>query len=115
VASGADGLAGLSDVSGGGGAVAQPAKRLKTINGIEYRFIFCRGDRFSYWYEQAANNGNQWGMVNLGYMYLHGRGVEQNDKMAIQWYQKAKDAGNGPAKKVAEEALGRLQQPSSSK
>jgi TPR repeat protein len=54
-------------------------------------------------------------MVNLGYMYLHGRGVEQNDKMAIQWYQKAKDAGNGPAKKVAEEALGRLQQPSSPK
>jgi hypothetical protein len=46
VASGADGLAGLSAVSGGGGAVAQPAKRLKTINGIEYRFIFCRGERF---------------------------------------------------------------------
>jgi hypothetical protein len=45
VASGADGLAGLSAVIGGGGAVAQPAKR-KAINGIEYRFIICLGDRF---------------------------------------------------------------------
>src|SRR6266481_2884077 len=45
VASGADGLAGSSAVSGGGGAVAQPAKRLKATNS-EYRFIFCRGDRF---------------------------------------------------------------------
>jgi hypothetical protein len=46
VASGADGLAGLSAVSGGGGAVAQPAKRPKATNSIEYRFIICRGDRF---------------------------------------------------------------------
>jgi hypothetical protein len=45
VASGADGLAGLSAVSGGGGAVAQPAKR-RAMNGIEYRFIICLGDRF---------------------------------------------------------------------
>src|SRR6202049_798710 len=46
VASGADGFAGLSAVSGGGGAVAQPAKRPKATNSIEYRFIICRGDRF---------------------------------------------------------------------
>ena len=42
VASGADGLAGLSAVSGGGGAVAQPVRRPKAINRIEYRFIICR-------------------------------------------------------------------------
>ncbi len=45
MASGADGLAGLSAVSGGGGAVAQPAKR-KATNVIEYRFIICLDDRF---------------------------------------------------------------------
>src|SRR3984893_5165744 len=46
VASGANGLAGLSAVSGGGGAVAQPAKSPTATNSIEYRFIMCRDDRF---------------------------------------------------------------------
>jgi hypothetical protein len=46
VASGADGLAGLSAVNGGDVAVAQPAKRAKATSSIEYRFIICRGDRF---------------------------------------------------------------------
>src|SRR5271166_304805 len=45
-ASGADGFAGSSAVSGGGGAVAQPARRPKATKGMEYRFIICRGDRF---------------------------------------------------------------------
>src|SRR5271166_1126193 len=44
-ASGADGFAGSSAVSGGGGAVAQPARSPKATRGMEYRFIICRGDR----------------------------------------------------------------------
>src|SRR5271166_1975162 len=44
--SGADGFAGSSAVSGGGGAVAQPARRPKATRGMAYRFIICRGDRF---------------------------------------------------------------------
>jgi hypothetical protein len=45
-ASGDDGFAGLSALSGGGGVVAQPTRRPKAINGMEYRFIFCPCDRF---------------------------------------------------------------------
>ena len=37
MASGAEGLAGLSVLSGGGGAAAQLAKRPKAINGIDDR------------------------------------------------------------------------------
>ena len=46
MASGAVGLAGLSALSGGGGAVTQPARRPKATNGREYRFMICRGARF---------------------------------------------------------------------
>ena len=46
MASDADGLAGLSAVSGGGGAIAQPARRPKATNGREYRFMIFRGDPF---------------------------------------------------------------------
>ena len=46
VASRADGFAGLSALSGGGGAAAQPARRPKAINAVEYRFMICPYDRF---------------------------------------------------------------------
>jgi hypothetical protein len=49
VVSGAEAFAGSSPVSGGGGAVAQPARRPKASNGTEYRFILCPGDRFRSW------------------------------------------------------------------
>ena len=44
MASGAEGLAGLSAPSGGAGAVAQPAKTPAAINVIERRFIIRFGD-----------------------------------------------------------------------
>lgn len=44
--SGADGLAGSSAVSGGGGAVVQPINRPKAISVMEYRFIADRFNRF---------------------------------------------------------------------
>ena len=46
MASGADGLAGSSAVSGGGGAVLHPARTPKAIKGIEHRFIIRCGDDF---------------------------------------------------------------------
>ena len=46
MASAAEGLAGLSALSGAGGAAAQLANRPKAINGTKDRFIICRGDRF---------------------------------------------------------------------
>ena len=34
---------------------------------------------------------------NLGWMYDHGRGVEQNDAEAVKWYRKAAKQGNADA------------------
>jgi TPR repeat protein len=34
---------------------------------------------------------------NLGVMFDHGLGVEENDKMAVAWYRKAADKGNAQA------------------
>jgi hypothetical protein len=39
MASGAEGLAGLSAARGGGGAVAHPARSPTAIKGIEHRFM----------------------------------------------------------------------------
>ena len=46
VASAAVGLVGLSAVSGGGGVVAQPARKLKATSTKEYRFIVRCADGF---------------------------------------------------------------------
>jgi hypothetical protein len=43
MASGADGLAGLSAASGGGGAVVHPARMPTAIKGIEHRFMIRFG------------------------------------------------------------------------
>ena len=46
MASGADGLAGLSAARGGGGATAHPARSPTAIKGIEDRFMIRCGDEF---------------------------------------------------------------------
>ena len=46
------------------------------------------------WYQLSAENNDQWGQYNLGYMYENGQGVQQNHKMALKWYKLAADQGN---------------------
>ena len=40
-----------------------------------------------------AEKGDMYGQFNLGLMYALGRGVSQNDKMAVKWYTKAAEQG----------------------
>ena len=45
------------------------------------------------YYQMAANQGQPYGMFNLGLYYLNGIGVEANFPMADEWIRKAADAG----------------------
>ena len=42
----------------------------------------------------AADRGNSNAMVDLGFMYVNGQGVEKNDIEAVKWYRKAAEKGN---------------------
>ena len=46
-------------------------------------------------YRLAAEQGHGHGQTNLGWMYEHGRGVEQNDTEAVRWYRLAAEQGHG--------------------
>lgn len=41
------------------------------------------------YYKANAENGDTDSMLDLGAMYLEGRGVEKNEKEAVMWYEKA--------------------------
>jgi TPR repeat protein len=57
----------------------------------------------------AADQGDADGQYNLGTLYEEGRGVEQDERMAIYWYQKAAAQGQADAK-AAVDKLERLAQ-----
>jgi len=44
-------------------------------------------------YKKAAEAGYAPAQHNLGYMYQHGEGVEENDVEAVKWYRKAVEQG----------------------
>ena len=44
-----------------------------------------------------ANAGNVDAMLNLGFMYDHGKGVIQDFKEAVKWYRKAAELGHAKA------------------
>ncbi|WP_444216008.1 tetratricopeptide repeat protein [Dialister hominis] len=45
------------------------------------------------WFLKAAKQGLASAQYDLGLMYEFGRGVEQSDEKAREWYQKAADQG----------------------
>ncbi len=49
------------------------------------------------WYTKAAEQGYAAAQHNLGVMYAHGKGVPENDKIAVKWYTKAAEQGHGNA------------------
>jgi TPR repeat protein len=43
------------------------------------------------WYRRSANKGNAAAMNNMGNMYLHGLGTEQDLTQAARWFKSAAD------------------------
>src|SRR5947199_34472 len=50
-----------------------------------------------YWFQKAAENGNNNAMNSLGIHYENGEGTEKNLKKAFYWFQKAAENGNNNA------------------
>ena len=50
-------------------------------------------------YRKAAEDGDTYGMINLGQMYEHGWcGLPKDEAQAVNWYRKAADEGDEDAK-----------------
>ena len=49
------------------------------------------------WWEKVAEKEDAYAQYNVGLRYEIGKGVEQSDSMAIQWYTKAADQGHAAA------------------
>ena len=43
----------------------------------------------AYWFEQAANQGDEKCQYELGLCYLYGKGVEENIRKAAEWLSKS--------------------------
>ncbi len=46
------------------------------------------------WYLRAAENGNAEAQSNIGWMYIHGKGVNRDHEEGIKWYRKAVKNGS---------------------
>ena len=47
------------------------------------------------WYRKAAEQGNLEAQYHLGFCYLNGRGVENDDLVGLHWINKAAKQGDG--------------------
>ncbi|ASK79105.1 hypothetical protein CF386_08525 [Paraphotobacterium marinum] len=47
----------------------------------------------AFWFEKAAQQGDELAQFNLGWMYQKGQGVKQNNFKSYQWYLKAATKG----------------------
>lgn len=63
----------------------------------------------AYWYLKAAMQGDEYAQYALGFMYLYGQGVAQNNIEAKKWLGKAAAQGNKDAKKELAELNGSLE------
>eukprot|EP01103_Thecamoeba_quadrilineata_P002272 TRINITY_DN12256_c0_g1_i1.p1 TRINITY_DN12256_c0_g1~~TRINITY_DN12256_c0_g1_i1.p1 ORF type:complete len:862 (-),score=184.65 TRINITY_DN12256_c0_g1_i1:51-2636(-) len=50
-----------------------------------------------FWYRKAAEQGYATGQCHLAFMYLNGRGVDEDYKAAFDWYRKAADQDHSDA------------------
>ena len=48
-------------------------------------------------YQLAAEQGDAYAQIYLGFMYANGRGVPQDYKAAVKWYRLAAEQGNAEA------------------
>jgi TPR repeat protein len=49
------------------------------------------------WYRKAAEQGYASAQYNLGWIYANGKGVAQDDEMAVEWFRRAARQGNAVA------------------
>lgn len=52
------------------------------------------------WLLKAAEKNSDKAQFELGNAYLTGKGVEENDEIAMEWFEKAAENGNEKALKI---------------
>ena len=67
-----------------------------------YRTGLCyyNGVGVKQWLLKAAEKNNDKAQFELGNAYLTGNGVEENDDIAMEWFEKAAENGNEKALKI---------------
>ena len=50
--------------------------------------------------QAMAEGGDASAQLSLGLAYQNGRGVQQDDSIAVEWYRKAAAAGNSEARVI---------------
>jgi TPR repeat protein len=65
-------------------------------------FAFASGNMAEafFWWKKAADSGDADAMFNVGSAYSVGRGVDKDLTKAIEYYRKARDAGNDAAEHI---------------
>lgn len=64
-------------------------------HGIHQDYVTAR-----YWYQQAADQEDEWGQLNLGLIYKIGKGVEKDFEQAVEWISKSVSQANADAQTV---------------
>ena len=74
----------------------------KAINrlGMIYQSVFGDYQTALKYYRQGTDQGNADSMYNLGYLYHEGLGVNKDDKIALEWLEKAKAKGHPHAEEL---------------
>lgn len=78
--------------------MAEPLNNSDLLQELGYRYLteeeFIDYDKAKHLFELASALDNPYSLTNLGYMYEHGFGVEQNIQKAIEYYSKGAELGN---------------------
>lgn len=91
-------------------AMAQPQKPQATLPGAEFfeqGKALYKADKKKEavpYFQKAADMGNHWAQLQIGYQYEHAEGLPQNYGEAAKWYFKSAQQGNW----VAQKNLGQL-------
>jgi hypothetical protein len=76
-----------------GWAVSYGTARLRTWVSTASTPHLRHGGCFRSWCKQAAEQGHQLAMFNLGTFFHHGQGLDKDLTQAVRWYRAAAEAG----------------------
>ncbi len=81
----------------GGDEVAMEEAALAYLNGDDYYEVEPDPEKAAYWFRRMAELGNPAGCLNLGFLYVEGKGVEKSFEQALYWMKKAEECSDGYA------------------
>lgn len=78
--------------------MAEAVNNSELLQELGYRYLtedeYMDYNKAKHLFELASTHDNPYSVTNLGYMYEHGFGVEQDVQKAIQYYTKGAELGN---------------------